>query len=103
MVLKQSILDHMDEGYKKMESMLQESDNKCERILARMERKLDIALEEIKSLINGVTLQYNQIRSQLTNQKEGTHKESILGKMMEIQDSPSFNLDIFVNRVVIFC
>ena len=58
-----TILGHMDEGYTKMESMLQENDNKCKRVLAKMKRKLDAALEEIKSLINGVTLQYNHIRS----------------------------------------
>ena len=39
-----------------LESMLKESDQKWERDLARIESKLEAALEEIKSLIHGMTL-----------------------------------------------
>ena len=35
--------------------------------LARVERRLDAALEEIKSLIQGMTLQNNELRSQFAN------------------------------------
>ena len=52
----------MGEG---LESMLKESDQKWERDLARIEGKLEVVLEEMKSLIHGMTLQNNEIISQL--------------------------------------
>ena len=69
-----TILGHMDEGYTKMESMLQENDNKCEMVLAKMERKLDATLEEIKFMIKGVILQNNDIIKQLNNQEKNTQR-----------------------------
>ena len=51
--------------YKILELMLQESDQRWERNLARIEGKLEVALEEIKSLIHGMSLQNNEIMSQL--------------------------------------
>ena len=45
--------------------MLHESDQRWERDLARIKGKLEAALEEIKSLIHGMSLQNNEIMSQL--------------------------------------
>ena len=51
--------------YKILKLMLQESDQRWERNLARIEGKLEVALEEIKSLIHGMSLQNNEIMSPL--------------------------------------
>ena len=61
--------------YKRIESMLKElkdSDQKQEKELFRVEGRLDAALDEIKAMINGVTLQCNDIRSQMNNSEGGT-------------------------------
>ena len=49
--------------YKRLESMFNESDQKREKDLARVERglskveeRLDIVLEELKSMMNGMTM-----------------------------------------------
>ena len=52
--------------YKRLERMfkdLKDCDQKREKDLARM----DAALEDIKVLINGLTLQYNDLRGQRSN------------------------------------
>ena len=46
--------------YKQLES-LQEYEQKQERDMVRVERKIDDALEEIKTLIKGMALQNNEI------------------------------------------
>ena len=58
--------------YKRLEGMLKESDQKrdkdiarVENSLARVEGKVDAVLEEIKSLINGMTIQNNDLRKQI--------------------------------------
>ena len=58
--------------YKRLESMLKESDQKrdkeisrVESSLARVERRLDAAIEEIKSMLQG--LQNNELKSQIAN------------------------------------
>ena len=47
--------------------------------LARVERRLDATLEEIKSLIQGMTLQNNELRSQIASQEARVARGSILG------------------------
>ena len=62
------VLAVMAEGtkdYKLLKLMLQESDQRWERDLARIEGKLEAALEEIKSLIHRMSLQNNEIMNQL--------------------------------------
>ena len=49
--------------YKRLELMLKENDKKWEKNLLKVERIIDVALEEIKSLINGMTLQYKEIKN----------------------------------------
>ena len=69
--------------YNRLESMLKESeqkrDKKITRVdgsLARVKGRLDATLEEIKSLIQGMTLQNNELKSQFANHEA---KGSILG------------------------
>ena len=52
-----------------------------------MEGRVEVAFEEIKSLINNMTLQHNEIRSQLNNQEEGTNRGSILGNPVSNESS----------------
>ena len=57
-------LGNMEEGihdYKRLELMLKESDQKRKNYLSRVECRLGLALVEIKSLINGIMLQHNEI------------------------------------------
>ena len=84
--------------YKRLESMLKESDQKREKDLARVEGglsrvegRLDTALEELKSMMNGMTLQmngmtlqHNEMRMQLGNRdrEQGSNGGSILGNPM---------------------
>ena len=58
--------------YKRLEGMLKESDQKRDKDIARVENSLarvkgrvDAVLEEIKSLINGMTLQNNDLKNQI--------------------------------------
>ena len=58
--------------YKRLEGMLKENDQKRDKDIARVENSLarvkgrvDAALEEIKSLINGMTLQNNDLKNQI--------------------------------------
>ena len=74
--------------YKRLEGMfkdLKDCDQKREKDLARM----DAALEDIKVMINGLTLQYNDLRGQRSNQGEGTQRESILGEPRGISGESS--------------
>ena len=62
----------MTEGiqdYKRLEGMLKESEQKREKDLAMVKGRVDAALEETKSLINGMTVQHNEIKNQLNNQE----------------------------------
>ena len=66
------VLAIMAEGtrdYKLLKLMLKESDQRWERDLARIEGKLEAALEEIKSLIHRMSLQNNEIMNQLARTK----------------------------------
>ena len=72
--------------YKRLESMLKENDQKREKDLARVEARLDTTLEDIKSLIHGIIVQHNELRSQMTSQEGGrANRRSILGNPMVIQ------------------
>ena len=58
--------------YKRLKGMLKESDQKwdkdlirVENSLARVDGRVDATLEEIKSLINGMTLQNNDLKNQI--------------------------------------
>ena len=60
--------------YKRLGGMLKESDQKRDKDIARVENSLarvkgrvNAALEEIKSLINGMTLQNNDLRKQINH------------------------------------
>ena len=86
----------MTEGthdYKKLESMLKEVEQKREKDLARIEGilekdmskvegRLDAAVTEIKALINGITFQCNELRTQMNNRDNGSHVGSILQNPM---------------------
>ena len=70
--------------FKRLENMLKESEQKCDRELKEIDQRrerdtarIDATLEEIKALINGMTYQYNDIRSQLHNRDQGNHGGSI--------------------------
>ena len=72
--------------YKRLEGMLKENEqkrdkdlSKVENSIARVEGRLDAALEEIKALINGMALQKNDLRTQFANQEAGVTQGSILG------------------------
>ena len=84
--------------YKRLKAMLKELDQKREKDMLRVEGRLDAAVEgvdarldaalaEIKTLINGmtmqingITLQQNEIRSQMLHRDHGGSGESILGQ-----------------------
>ena len=61
--------------YKKLECMIKEVDQRREKDSAR----IDVTLEEIKAMINGLTMQHNEMRSQASTQKDG--KWLILGNL----------------------
>ena len=85
LVSESKILGNMAEGthdYKRLESMFKESDQKRKNDLLRVECHLGLALAEIKSLINGIMLQLNEIRNQMANKDIGGHMGSILGNLM---------------------
>ena len=80
--------------YKRLESMLKESDQKrdkeisrVEGSLARVEGRLDAVIEEIKSMLQG--LQNNESRSQIANQETGAARGSILGNPRGVQGETS--------------
>ena len=54
--------------------------------MARVERKIDDAFEEIKTLIKGMVLQNNEIMRQIINKKGGVNKGSILGNPAGVLD-----------------
>ena len=87
MISEPTILDNMIEGtqkFKKLKLMLKESDQKMENDLSKMEEKLDLALTKIRTLINDIAIQHNEIKSQLTNKDNGGNSGSILGNLMVI-------------------
>ena len=55
--------------------MIKECDQKRKRDIARV----DVVLEDIKAMIGGMTIQYNDIRSQINNLEGRTSRGSILG------------------------
>ena len=63
--------------------MLKESDRKRKKDLSKVEDWLDSALVEIKALNNGITIQLNEIQSQIANRDNGSSLSSILGNLME--------------------
>ena len=73
----QRFSETMAEGtrdFKRLENMLKESEQKHDRELKEIDQqrekdtaRINATLEEIKALINGMTYQYNDIRSQLQN------------------------------------
>ena len=71
------------QDYKRLEVMLKESDRKREKDLSKVEDRLDSALVEIKALNNGITIQLNEIQSQIANRDNGSSLSSILGNLME--------------------
>ena len=73
------------QDYKRLES-LQEHEQKRERDMARVERRIDAALEEIKTLIKGMALQNNVIMRLITNQEGGVNRGSILGNPAGVLD-----------------
>ena len=64
--------------FKRLES-LQEHEQKREKDRARVERKIDDTLEEIKTLLKGMALQNNEIMMQIINKKGGVNRGCILG------------------------
>ena len=58
--------------YKRLEVMLKE--------LKESDQKREKDMVEIKSMINGLTLQHNEMRSQMVNREKGNHSDSILGQ-----------------------
>ena len=61
--------------YKRLEGVIKECDQKRERDIARV----DATLEEIKAMINGMTIQYNDIRNQMNEREGEMNRGSILG------------------------
>ena len=61
--------------YKKLEGMIKEVDQRRERDSTR----INATLEEIKVMINGLTMQHNEMRGQTSTQEGG--KGSILGNL----------------------
>ena len=93
MVSEQAVLGIMAEGtrdYKRLESMLKEVEQNREKDMSRIEGmlkkdmskvegRLDTAVAEIKALINGITFQCNELRTQMNNRDNANHGGSILG------------------------
>ena len=87
--------------YKRLEGMFKECELKRDKDLARIEGNLakvegrvDAAFEEIKTLINGMTMQNNELRSQMSNPEERTNRVSVLGNPLGVQGEffdPSMN------------
>ena len=68
--------------YKRLETMikdLKDNEQKRDKELSRVEGKVDAAMEEIKTMMSGMTIQYNDIRSQLSQLEGGLGRGSILG------------------------
>ena len=77
--------------YKRLEGMLKEFDQKREKEFKEGEQKrekdiarVDAVLEEIKAMINGMTFQQNEIRTQLNNHEVRLSRGSILGNLGEV-------------------
>ena len=54
--------------------------------MARVERKIDDALKEIKTMIKRMARQNNEIMKLITNQKGGVNSRSILGNPAGVID-----------------
>ena len=52
--------------------------------MERVERKLDVVLEEIKALLCGMAIQNNEIMRLMTNKKGGVNRGSILGNPAKV-------------------
>ena len=68
--------------YKRLETMikdLKDNEQKRDREFIRVEGKVDAVIEEIKIMMSGMTIQYNDIRSQLSQLEGGLGRGSILG------------------------
>ena len=77
--------------YKRLEGMLKEFDQKREKEFKEGEQKrkkdiarVDAVLEEIKAMINGMTFQQNDLRTQLNNHEARLSRGSILGNPVEV-------------------
>ena len=57
--------------HKKLEATIKEVDQKREKDSVRIEGKLDAAVDEIKSMIHGMTVQYNDLRNQWAQSVDG--------------------------------
>ena len=76
--------------YKRLEGMLKECEHKREKEMSKVEEKLDstlsrveerfdAALAELRAMMNGITHQQNELRSQASNRDHGANTGSILG------------------------
>ena len=76
--------------YKRLEGMLKECEQKREKEMSKVEEKLDstlsrveerfdAALAELRAMMNGITHQQNELRSQASNRDHGANTGSILG------------------------
>ena len=72
--------------YKRLESMLKECEQKRENDLAKVEGRVNAALEEIKTLINGMTLQHNEIRNQMNNQEGRSNRGQFWAVWWRLQE-----------------
>ena len=69
--------------YKRIETMLKElkdSDQERKKDIARVKERIEGALEEIRLMINGMTLQNNDLRNQGGSREGDIHRGSILGQ-----------------------
>ena len=78
---------------------LKDNDHKQDKDLSRMESRLDLALSKIKALINGMTIQHNELRSQLSSRDNENQLGLILGNPTIIRGEVlSFTRSVHNNR-----
>ena len=46
-------------------------EGRLDTVMVRVEERLDTTLTKIKALINGITLQYNEVRNQMNSRDTG--------------------------------
>ena len=61
------------------------NEDRLEKDLARVEGRFDVALEDIKILMNGMALQLNDLRIQRESQEGVNNRGSILGQPVGLQ------------------
>ena len=78
--------DDMSRVEERLDSALFKVEERLDSALSTIEERFDSALAELKAMMNGITLQQNEIWSQTTIRDHGVNSGSILGNLVVISE-----------------